>query len=263
MPTYEEMRRQGFYPLDNSNAPAPIATAPITPTVPTPPAVPTNAIASTNAAVPNFADSIRTGANPAYNQLQPSQETAPVAQATNPDTGVSTTPSVTYTDMAKQGFYPESVAPKSKGFVKKTLDAAGLTDVAKDFYQSYMNTTADTWNQVGGVAKLIGLHSVAKYSKNLAKGYRKDAINTKTGNSFADTIYKTMGSLVSPQTALISTGAALPAAIGGALQAIGQGKKPIDVAKEALMNVIFADRKSVVQGKSVDLGGRRIIKKKT
>ena len=35
--------------------------------------------------------------------------------------------------------------------------------------------------------------------------------------------------------------------------------KPISVPREDLITII--DRKSVVQGKSVDLGGRRIIKK--
>ena len=42
----------------------------------------------------------------------------------------------------------------------------------------------------------------------------------------------------------------------------GNVMKSDDVPKKEMENLIRGDRKSVVQGKSVDLGGRRIIKKK-
>ena len=41
---------------------------------------------------------------------------------------------------------------------------------------------------------------------------------------------------------------------------VGAGKRYVDYYKDIIESL--EDRKSVVQGKSVDLGGRRIIKKK-
>ena len=40
------------------------------------------------------------------------------------------------------------------------------------------------------------------------------------------------------------------------------GRKEITVAESEMPGLMAVDRKSVVSGKSVDLGGRRIIKKK-
>ena len=45
-------------------------------------------------------------------------------------------------------------------------------------------------------------------------------------------------------------------------QALGGGQTLIPTLKQRLAAPSKLDRKSVVQGKSVDLGGRRIIKKK-